>query len=175
MKPTIKTLTILTLALLVGCDIVELEDENNVITDDVQDISSSQVNLGDGTLPGDANTLGQLLHNNDSKTWVASEFTIEGLSTFLGCRLDDTITLFSDGTYSYDGGENLCGADDDQRVRSGNWTFNFDTSELIFEPGTSAETSATIVTLDNDILTFTGIYQSTLFGSFDVEGRYAAN
>ncbi|MEM9337302.1 MAG: hypothetical protein AAGA66_01130 [Bacteroidota bacterium] len=159
--------------LLVGCNIVELE-ENSPATESDPINDSSIVNLGDNDLPSDAATLAQMLHNNDSKTWAANEFSIEGLSSFLSCRLDDTITLFSDGTYTYDGGESLCGGEDNERNRTGNWAFDFETQALIFEPGTTEESTATLVTLDAGLLTFTGIYQSNLFGSFDVEGRYTS-
>lgn len=165
---------LLWVALFVGCNIVEVEEGNSPDSNNSPSGTEDQVNLGDQVLPEDALSLGQLLHNNDSKTWMASQFTIEGVGAFLDCRLDDTITLFSDGTYSYDGGANLCGADDDQRNRTGNWTFSFETLALIFEPGTDEEASATIVTLDEGVFTFTGVYQSNLFGSFDIEGRYTS-
>lgn len=174
MKPFIKTQILLTIIFLSGCNIVELEEAANPVTDGSQEINTTQVNLGSRSIPGESVAFGQMLHNNDSKVWIANQFSIEGLDAFLDCRLDDTITLFVDGTYMYDGGNNLCGADDNQRMRTGNWTFNFETSSLVFEPGSAEETSATVVTLDNNVLTFTSIYQSQLFGSFDIAGRYTA-
>ena len=168
-----KTKNLIMLMFLIGCDVVSVDSTDPSIPNG-QD-QTNEVNLGEGSIPSDQDTFGLMLHNNDSKTWSAQEFTIEGFSNFLDCRLDDTITLFVDGTYEYDGGSNLCGGEDSERSRTGNWSFNSTDNILIFEPGSSEESSVTVVTLDNQILTFRGIYQSDIFGSYDIEGRYSAN
>lgn len=155
------------LMLMSACSIVELENNDPIDGSDI-----SNVNLGSGDLPTDSEVFGQMLHNNASKVWSGEEFTIEGFSGFLDCRLDDTITLSSDGTYSYDGGTLLCGGDDSSRIKTGNWSYDFDNKLLVIDPGTANETSAKIITLETGLITMTGIYTSDIFGVFDVAGSY---
>lgn len=167
-KLSTSILGILSLSILVSaCGIVSLEDDQPADQPDV-----TNVELGSGGLPTDAEAFGQMLHNNDSKVWSAEEFTIEGFDGFLDCRLDDTITLDSDGTFSYDGGTLLCGGEDDTRNKTGNWSFDFTDKLLILEPGTANETSAKIITLETGLITMTGIYDSDIFGLFDIAGSY---
>lgn len=160
--------------LLGSCTIVQVDEETLTSNDD-DDAVTDGVDLGSESIPSDEDTFGQMLHNNSSKTWSAIEFSIEGMSAFLTCRLDDSITLSSDGTYLYDGGQDLCGAEDDIQIRTGSWSFDFATHELILEPGTENEASAIVMTLNDDVLTFTGVYESDVFGDFDIEGRYSSN
>lgn len=155
------------LVLVTACSIVELGNDEQIDGTDL-----SQVDLGSGDLPTESAVFGQMLHNNSSKIWRADEFTIEGLTGFLDCRQDDTITLSADGTYTYDGGTLLCGGDDNTRNKTGNWSFDFENKLLIIEPGTDNETSAKVVTLETGLITMTGIYTSDIFGIFDVAGSY---
>ncbi|MEP5611521.1 MAG: hypothetical protein ABJP45_04695 [Cyclobacteriaceae bacterium] len=161
-------LTILTVA--AACSIVDLDNED--LTNPGN--NSSQVDLGSGSIPDDEASFLQMLHNNSSKVWTAKEFTIEGFDNFLNCRLDDTITLNSDGTYSYNGGGNLCGGED-VREKTGNWVIDFSEGLLIIDPNIGSETSAKIVTLETGLVTLTSMYTSTVFGVFDIAGSYQSN
>ena len=139
---------------------------------------SSSINVvdrGSGNITSDPEEFAVLLHNNGSKVWSAEQFNIEGLGMFLQCRLDDAITLSSDGTYQYDGGQNLCGGEDDIQDRSGSWEFNVANRTLTFDRGTALETTGRLVTLEENLIVLEGQYISDLFGSFDVVGRYASN
>jgi len=158
---------LLILIVLAGCQIVSVEGP--MATDD-----QLIVDLGVGSLPN-SSEIGLMLHNDSSKTWSASQFAIEGIVGFLNCRLDDTITLHKDGTYSYDGGNTLCGGEDNLRIREGNWGYDLDLELLIFEPGTEAESVVELVTLDENTITFRGVYESDIFGSFDIEGNYTTS
>jgi len=137
--------------------------------------SNQEVDLGNGSIPADAATFGAYLHNNASKTWIANQFSIEGMDMFLSCRLDDEITLFSDGTYAYDGGDDLCGADDNVRERNGTWVFDAANLTVTIDPGSEFETTARVVTLQNDLIVLESAYVSDLFGTFDIAGRYTIN
>jgi hypothetical protein len=153
-----------------ACTIVEIEDnqdsENGVIT-----LTQGAI-IGTGTIPTETSDFTNFLHGQGSKTWTAEEFSIEGMDGFLNCRLDDQVTLNSDGTYLYDGGERLCGAEDNQRIRTGIWSYNADSHELILEPGSDQEVIGTVKHLTNNELIITSRYESRLFGSFEVSGRY---
>lgn len=155
-----------------ACSIVELDESADADRDGT---TISEVDLGSATTPDEVSLFAQMLHGNGSKTWVASEFSIEGMTGFLDCRLDDVITLNADGTYEYDGGTNLCGLEDDQRIRNGNWSYNFETTELILEPNSDMESVAKVISLEGNILTVTGVYENDILGSFDVSGRYVSN
>ena len=166
----LNTLLVAGLLLVASCEVVELERRAsgslpNEATADVLDIGSQD-------LPADSAAFALLLHNGESKTWSADQFVFEGLSMFLACRLDDVMTLNADGTYAYDGGENLCGAEDDQRFRIGTWAFDVDTEQLTFDSGTSNAFSAEIVTLEEGIVVLESEYRSDIFGNFDIQGRY---
>ncbi|MEM8893603.1 MAG: lipocalin family protein [Bacteroidota bacterium] len=156
-----------------ACSIVELDEEPNETQLDGG--TPSEVDLGGENTPEEEIVFAQMLHGADSKTWIASEFSIEGMSGFLDCRLDDVITLYADGTYEYDGGNNLCGLEDNQRIRRGNWSYNFETTEVTLEPGTNLESTARVISLEGNILTLTGVYKNDILGSFDVSGRYVSN
>jgi len=155
------------LFLISACSIVDIADEDQLVNEE----NASQVDLGSGSLPTDEASFLQMLHSNSSKVWTAKEFTIEGFSNFLNCRLDDTITLNSDGTYSYSGGEILCGGED-VREKTGTWMVDFSNSLLIIDPTLETETSAEVVTLETGLVTLTGMYTSTIFGVFDLAGSY---
>ena len=159
--------------LISACSIVELDDAP--MDTGVDGGSISEVDLGDATTPDEEGVFAQMLHGSESKTWIASEFSIEGVSGFLDCRLDDVITLHANGTYEYDGGRDLCGAEDHQRIRTGDWSYNFETTELILEPDSEMRAVARIVSLEGNILTVTGVYENDILGSFDVSGRYVSN
>lgn len=161
------------LILTQACSIVELDEETQDVTDQSEPLS--EVDLGTSILPTEEEMFAELLHDGDAKTWLSSEFSIEGIGGFLDCRLDDVVILKADGTYEYDGGRELCGAEDNQRDRTGNWSFDFADQELIFEPGSDEESRVKLVSLEGNLLTFTGVYENDIFGSFDISGRYTSN
>lgn len=160
-----------------ACDVIEVANPADINDGQQQSPSTSAdvVDRGSGSITNEPEQFAALLHNNGSKVWRAEQFTIEGLSMFLQCRLDDAITLSNDGTYQYDGGQDLCGAEDNVQDRSGNWEFNAANGTLIFDRGTSLETTGRVITLEENTIVLEGQYVSDLFGAFDVVGRYASN
>lgn len=167
-------LALLLLSTAIACEIVDAgtepgQPETMTPTGDPND---QLVKLGSGNVPEDPAAFASMLHNDSEKTWAASEFALEGLTMFQSCRLDDAVTLFANGTYQYDGGRLLCGAEDDTRMRSGTYAYDAAQALLIFEPGTAQEAVAQLITLEQGQLVFSAVYASDLFGSFDITGSY---
>ena len=99
--------------LMLSCDIVEVTPDQN--PNGSGGNSSDMINRGSEIIPADSVEFAALLHGNSSRVWSAEQFTLAGLNVFQSCRLDDQIQLINDGTYSYDGGDLLCGAEDNQQ------------------------------------------------------------
>ncbi|MEO1050382.1 MAG: lipocalin family protein [Bacteroidota bacterium] len=155
--------------ILHACGIVEVDSP----------IDGGDGNGGDG--PGDVINVSEIdvtdstafaneLHNESSKTWAATGFTLAGLNGFLDCRLDDTMTLSADGTYSFDGGDVLCGAEDNQRNREGTWTISFSNGTLTFDEGTVNEVTAEVIGLRTDTVALQGQYIG-----LEIRGEYISN
>ena len=159
-----------------ACDVVEVDpvSPNNNFDDPVAE-DAEVVDIGSGTIPQDPVQFATFLHNNSSKVWVAEQFTIAGLSAFQQCRLDDSMVLSSDGTYQYDGGDQLCGAEDDASAKVGAWEFNAENAVMTFDPGTESEVSVNIITLSESTVVLSGQYVSELFGTFELMGSYSSN
>ena len=81
--------------------------------------------------------------------------------------------MSADGTYVYNGGTQNCGGDD-VLTRQGNWTVDVAGTRLIFEPGTQDEMTGFITTLEDTSLVLEGVYQSNIFGTFDIVGSYGS-
>lgn len=125
---------------------------------------------GPDTTPADEGLFIAFLHGATSKVWSAQGFTIAGLSGFQDCRLDDTIELFANGSYSYQSGTLLCGAEDNQTTRSGTWELLFEQGIIQFETGTNETFQAVIVGLDLDNI----VLSSTYLG-LSIEASYQTN
>lgn len=151
---------LLSVSILSGCSLVEL------------DSPAPQVDIDSpiGTPASEAAFM-TALTNDDARQWDAVTFELEGLNGFQNCRLDDSFTFFNDGTYRYDGGEVLCGGADDQRVKTGLWEIDFDNLTIVFDRGTSLETSATVSGLQDNRMELIG--QVEIFGQMlDIQGIY---
>ena len=104
---------LLVLTIFVGsCELVELEQAPTIGEESI---------VGPTTVPAGESEFLMMFANNGSKTWSATGFTLIGLEGFQDCRLDDKITINSDGTYAYDGGELLCFGGDNDRFKTGTW------------------------------------------------------
>lgn len=150
---------IIAICLCLSCQVIELEPLSNEVN-----IAS----LTPTSMPSSNVEAASMLHDDSEKIWQAVAFKFLEMEGTLDCRADDKITLNSDGTYIYDGGDLLCGAEDNEKLRSGVWniddqgnrvTFSFEGSEFFaqvdgFSPDTIALTSAYMG------LEITGIYIS---------------
>ncbi|MGB0522346.1 MAG: hypothetical protein ACPGJS_05270 [Flammeovirgaceae bacterium] len=159
-----KVLFICLLAFLASCDLVKIKDGGTEETDPL------------GTIPSYPTTeaqFTQLFHSNVGHTWEADGFTLAGTEGFLDCRLDDKIILKADatnslvGTYEYNGGTDLCGAEDDQTSRFGTYQIDFANNQVVFDAGTSNETTAKVTGLDETAIVLEGSYLG-----MEIRGKY---
>lgn len=145
------------ITLLVACELVQLE-------------SPEEPNANRG-FPETEEAFITVLTSDNSREWKAIAFFLEGLDGLQSCRLDDSFTFFNDGTYRYDGGEFLCGDADNIRIKTGVWEVNFDNLEVIFDQGTSIESTAKLQSNVENRIWFSG--QVDIFGiMMDIQGAY---
>jgi len=137
------------------------------------DDGGANVDLGSQDTPSDSATFVNTIHGENSRTWRAEEFTLESLSGFQDCRLDDVMTLHSDGTFEYDGGQALCFGADDRRMRAGTFTIDPANAQIMFTDEAQVSYAAEVVTLEEGEIVLRSVYESFL-GDLDVVGRYLA-
>jgi hypothetical protein len=111
-----------------------------------------------------------LITGNADKTWRTDDFTLGGSDKLTFCRIDDLMTFNSNGTYIYDGGKNLCGAEDDERIKSGTWKVFYSSDEILFDEGTDDEYLAKIIGLNESEIRLKGSYFLS-----EVRGKYSNN
>jgi hypothetical protein len=169
MKPFISTLLI-TQLFFVGCQIVE-EDTNQQDGSPTSAPDITTIDIGSSIIPTDSIEFVRLLNNTSTKVWRTEAFTLETINGFQDCRLDDTMVLHEDGTWEYDGGQDLCFGLDNRRTRSGTYQVDIEQAELIFFDEEGIEYAASIITLEEGVVVLSGVYES-LFGDLDVVGRY---
>lgn len=158
-----------TLGILLGfvfvfqsCDVVTLNDNSTPEPQLDESISSTQ------SYPATPGEVVQFLSNSNTKQWQASGFTIEGLTGFQPCRMDDQIVLNADGTYEYSGGEALCGAEDNASVKTGKWSINFEDRIFTVDADTDNSFELIMDSVSEDEVVLTGSY----FG-LDIAARFS--
>jgi hypothetical protein len=122
------------------------------------------------TIPGSIEEFNAAFHGGSSKSWATVSFTLAGLSGIQACRLDDTIEINADGTYRYNGGVVLCGAEDNQKVKTGTWEVINDGNNILFDEGTEREYTAIVNGFDQNTLSISGLYLG-----INIKGIYKAN
>ena len=148
----ISALTIQACSVVEG-DFVEQDNSTDLTFDNVFPTSSIDAN--------------NILRGDVTKSWETSAFTIESANGFQTCRLDDQIVLDADGTYAYDGGSVLCGAEDNEKNRSGSWTLDVDARLLILDEGTDNEFSLYVESLvESEIVVSTSYRGLAILGKF---------
>ncbi|WP_420582007.1 lipocalin family protein [Reichenbachiella sp.] len=141
----------------------------SVVEEGQMDAENSAINF-DGTYPNSAIDVNAYLLGGESRTWTTLEFTIDGVSGFQNCRLDDQIQLNSDKTYDYDGGDMLCGAEDNVKLKSGTWEVDVDNRMLTFDSGTDHEAIFHIESLNaEEIVVRSQYYSWEVLGKFTHE------
>ncbi|UXX80050.1 lipocalin family protein [Reichenbachiella carrageenanivorans] len=121
----------------------------------------------DDSFPASAIDAYTYLLGGASRTWITVAFTIDGVNGVQKCRLDDQIVLKDDQTYAYDGGNTLCGAEDDQKTKSGTWLLETSTRTLTFDEGTDRESQFFIESLtDKEIVVSSHYYSWKVMGKF---------
>lgn len=158
---------------IVACEVVELDSPQAVNPgpegdpDGGNGPNPSGVVTGPDSLPQDEDTFLLFLAGDSAKTWNATQFTIEGISGFQDCRLDDRMTLLADGTYIFDGGTANCGGGD-QAQAQGTWRLDFESATLFFTLGPD-ESSGQLIGLEESTLVILGD-----FIGLDIAARYDA-
>lgn len=165
LKKSMKTKTLITLAaaiiIFAACNENEDESPSN---------GTADATIGEAEIAAsDSVDFKALIDGGSSKVWMASAFTLAGSTTFTSCRLDDEMTLNSDGTYMYNGGINLCGAEDNQQIKLGTWALDFSEKMLLFDAGTQDEADALVIGLTENEIRLRGAYMS-----MEVRGVYTA-
>lgn len=148
--------------LIAACDVINLDTPP---TDDPLDQNVTV--SGPNTLPSSQDTFISYLSGSNGKTWNASQFTLQGMDGFQNCRLDDVMTLESDGSYQFDGGNVSCGGED-QREAQGTWNLDFENNRLSFVLGGDTF-EGEVVGLTENTLVIRGTYLG-----MTVEARYDA-
>ncbi len=97
-------------------------------------------------------------HGGEQLAWSAVAFTLAGFDGLQDCRLDDIIVVKADGTYQYDSGGTLCGAEDSELTRSGTWRIIGNGSNIIFDEGTNREYTAIVNGLEDSTISLSGEY-----------------
>lgn len=155
-----KTLSLLTLFLVSSCSLIELEQPVN------GELNSTGSVVGPNSLPGSTEVTSGMLSGESGKSWKAEAFTIMGFSGMLQCRIDDRIMINSDGTFDFDGGEILCGAEDNMKLREGLWSVGETGTEINFTLGNDVF-QADIQGFVEDSLLLTGSY-----AGLEIQGLY---
>ncbi|MCZ4410221.1 lipocalin family protein [Cryomorphaceae bacterium 1068] len=161
-----KTLMYSVLALFIFAACNESEDEPQDPSNNSQDAAIQEGEV-DAT---DAASFKMMIDAGDEKTWLASAFTLAGQTTFTDCRLDDEMVFNVDGTYIYNGGNDLCGAEDNAQVKSGTWEIDFENRSIIFDKESNNEETAEVIGLSENEIRLQGSYMM-----MQVRGVYTAN
>lgn len=155
MKNILKITLVSLVSIATACDVVEIDQLNAT---DNGELQTEEGLIGPATVPSSASEILSFLHEDSDKIWDSEGFTLFGMSGFLSCRLDDKMTISADGSYSYDGGSSLCGAEDNSRLKEGTWELATDLSSIIFTEGSNVYT-AQLVGITSDQITLSGDYQ----------------
>lgn len=154
------------LLVITSCNLATLDDP--IVEGEEQTEQEEDRVTGPNSIPSLAQ-FETLFHGDTEKVWAGAAFTLAGFDGFQDCRLDDTITVNADGTYSYDGGSNLCGAEDSQQTRTGTWRILDEGSNILFDEGTNREYEADVVGLVQDTIRLSGDYLG-----LEINGLYIA-
>ena len=161
--PSFHWLNICTVAVIViafgACNVMSIEplgSENNISFENIYPNSIENANT--------------ILTGSGTRSWSSNSFTIEGISGFQPCRLDDQIVMNMDGSFSYDGGDVLCGAEDNMQIKSGSWNLNYTTRTLTFVPNTGDPVELYIEMLTDQEVVFSANYIG-----LDILGKLSKN
>jgi len=128
-----------------SCGIVSIEEKAPGIT-----FSES--------FPPDLTSFNTILTNGSNRTWNVTGFSFGESTNFQNCRLDDSLILKNDGTYDYNGGNELCGAEDNSQFKTGIWEADFDSRTIYFDKGTGNEIEIFIESCQESKVVFSSKY-----------------
>lgn len=120
--------------------------------------------------PASAEVANDILTGSSTRSWSSKSFTIEEISGLQQCRLDDQIVIDMDGTFSFDGGDLLCGAEDNTKIKNGSWALDYTARTITFTPADSDP-----IALYIEMLTGTEIVISSSYVGLEVVGKFGSN
>ena len=147
-----------------SCELTMLDEPSNGIDEEPIGV------VGPETIPSSITEFETLFHGDTQITWSAISFTLAGFNGLQNCRLDDLIIVNADGTYEYDGGDVLCGAEDSQRNRTGTWEIIDNGNNILFDEGTNREYTAKVNGLEEGTISLSGEYLG-----LEIKGVYTSN
>jgi len=162
------TSCILVSSFFIACEVVDLNE-----SDPIQSINGSQPSSQIEAAPimaADSNEVASILTGNNIKNWSTTRFTLSGSTRMTNCRIDDNMSFFKNGTFRYDGGDILCGAEDSRRIKNGRWAISFDSKTILFREDNGDEYTATIIGLNDKEIRLRGSYFK-----MEVKGVYTSN
>ncbi len=122
------------------------------------------------TIPATIEEFEQAFHEGSEKKWETISFQLAGFDGLQACRLDDTMMIKSDGTYEYDGGDLLCMAEDDTRIKTGTWEVINGGRGLLFDAGTVNEYEADVNGFEDGVISLAGQYVGlTITGVYSIQ------
>lgn len=147
-----------------SCELTTLDEPGAEMENEIMEVFEPQ------TVPSTIAEFETMFHGNSQLTWSATSFTLAGFEGFQNCRLDDMIIVNADGTYEYDGGDVLCGAEDSQQNRTGTWEIMDNGNNILFDRGTNREYTARVNGLDDNTISLSGEYLG-----LEIKGIYTSN
>ncbi len=134
-----------------SCELAELNEPPS------DDADMDMVNLPT-TIPASIEEFEQAFHGGSERMWETASFQLAGFDGLQSCRLDDTMIINSNGMYQYDGGDILCMAEDDTRLKSGTWEVVNGGRGLLFDRDTENEYVADVNGFEDGVIALEGQY-----------------
>ena len=160
----------LLLILLIAIFFVQCDSEENEMPEDKNEEIRNEILFGARIVSGDSLELLNMLHEGGSKTWKTDGFIIEGRTDILKCRLDDQLTLNSNGTYAYDRGDLSCFAGEPQKM-DGQWYLSSSDRKLVFDSLYVIDLSS----LESNRVILEAVYDGGFLGKYDIAGLFSTN
>lgn len=107
-----------------------------------------------------------------TKNWITDKFSFNGIFSAMdvhSCRLDDEMRISGTGSYTYDGGAELCGNEDNQQLKTGTWDLDEHLKFVLFDKGEENEYRAEIDFFENGKLSL-----SSSWMGIPISGEYLA-
>lgn len=109
-------------------------------------------------------------YNRITNSWKTAKFSFGGIFAAMdvhACRLDDKMIISGTGNYTYDGGVDLCGNEDNQQLKTGTWDLDEHLQFILFDKGEVHEFRANIDFFAEDKIALSGTWMGVL-----VSGEY---
>ena len=106
--------------------------------------------------PNSVAEIEEILSSTNMKSWNTKDFSLAGMK--LDCRMDDSFDFFSDHSFKFYGGDQLCGLEDILREREGTWMVDLENNKVVFTLSTGETYNAKYEKLTDEELRLTGTW-----------------